>query len=68
MALEKMKRTTLTAKEAAEYLAIKPVTLRTWIKKDKGLPAHRVGKFWKFKRSELDDWIKSGKSAELEIE
>ena len=58
----------INIEEAAEYLAIKPVTLRTWIKKDKGLPAHRVGKFWKFKRSELDDWIKSGKSAELEIE
>ncbi len=49
--------------EAAEYLDIKTVTLRNWIKKKPGIPAHRVGKFWKFKRSELDEWIKSGKSA-----
>ncbi len=49
---------------AAEYLGVKPVTLRNWIKKlDRNIPAHRVGKLWKFKRSELDAWINSGKSA-----
>ena len=50
--------------EAAEYLGIKTVTLRNWIKKKADLPAHRIGKLWKFKRSELDEWIASGKSAE----
>ncbi|MBE7725127.1 MAG: helix-turn-helix domain-containing protein [Enterocloster citroniae] len=49
--------------EAAVYLGIKTVTLRNWIKKNSDIPAHRVGKLWKFKRSELDDWISSGKSA-----
>ena len=50
--------------EAAEYLGVKPGTIRDWIMKDKGVPAHKVGKLWKFKRSELDAWIQSGKSAE----
>lgn len=49
--------------EAAEYLGIKPVTLRGWIKKNDDLPAHRIGKLWRFKRRELDDWVASGKSA-----
>jgi excisionase family DNA binding protein len=49
--------------EAAEYLGIKVVTLRNWIKKDIDLPARKIGKLWKFKRSELDEWVKSGKSA-----
>lgn len=49
--------------EAAEYLGIKTVTLRNWIKKDEHIPAHKIGKLWKFKRSELDVWVKSGKSA-----
>ena len=40
--------------EAAEYLGIKTVTIRNWIKKEM-VPAH--------KRSELDEWVKSGKSA-----
>ena len=49
--------------EAAEYIGIKTVTLRGWIKKDPTLPAHKIGKQWKFKKSELDEWVKSGKSA-----
>jgi excisionase family DNA binding protein len=49
--------------EAAAYLGVKPVTVRDWIKKDKGVPAHKIGKQWKFKISELDAWVKSGKSA-----
>lgn len=48
--------------DAAAYLGIKTVTLRSWIKKKQDIPAHRVGKLWKFKRSELDEWITSGKS------
>lgn len=49
--------------EAAEYLGIKPVTLRSWIKKKDDLPAYRIGKLWRFKRNELDNWVSSGKSA-----
>lgn len=49
--------------DAADYLGIKPVTLRGWLRKDKGVPAHKIGKQWKFKRSELDAWVQSGKSA-----
>ena len=48
--------------EAAEYLGIKPVTLRKWIKEEKEVPAHKIGRLWKFKCSELDEWVKSGKS------
>jgi len=48
--------------EAADYLSIKPATLREWIKKDENLPAHKVGKQWKFKCSELDDWVKNKQS------
>lgn len=51
--------------EAAEYLGIKTVTLRNWIKKDDSIPAHKIGKLWKFKCSELDAWVQSGKSASV---
>lgn len=54
----------ISLEEAAKYMGIKPVTLRGWIKDtSNGLPAHKIGKFWKFKCSELDEWINSGKSA-----
>jgi len=49
--------------EAAAYLGVKPVTVRDWIRKGTGIPAHKIGKQWKFKISELDTWVKSGKSA-----
>lgn len=54
----------INIEEVAEYLGVKPVTVRTWIKKKNGIPAHKIGKQWKFKKSELDEWVLSGKSAE----
>lgn len=52
----------ISIEDAAVFLNIKPVTLRKWIKVN-SVPAHRIGKQWKFKRSELEAWVKSGKSA-----
>ena len=50
--------------EAAEYLGVKVGTVRSWLRKtENSVPAHKIGKQWKFKKSELDLWIKSGKSA-----
>lgn len=53
----------ISLEEAAEYLGVKPITIRDWIKKNNGIPAHKIGKQWKFKKSELDVWVNSGKSA-----
>ena len=50
--------------QAAQYLDGNKDTIRNWIKKS-SIPAHKVGKLWKFKKTELDEWIKSGKSANL---
>lgn len=33
-----------------------------WFKK--GMPAHKIGKLWKFKISEVDDWAKSGRASD----
>ncbi|MCL4463297.1 MAG: helix-turn-helix domain-containing protein [Firmicutes bacterium] len=48
--------------EVAQYIGVNKDTVRNWIKKD-AIPAHKIGKLWKFKLSEIDEWIKSGKSA-----
>jgi excisionase family DNA binding protein len=42
----------------SSYLDISRETVLRWIKR--GMPAHKVGKVWKFKRSEVDEWIRSG--------
>ena len=49
--------------DAAEYLGVNKDSIRNWIKKESGIPAHKIGKQWKFKKSELDAWVKSGQSA-----
>lgn len=49
--------------QAAEYLGVKATTIREWIKRNNGIPAHKIGRQWKFKKEELDEWVKSGRSA-----
>jgi excisionase family DNA binding protein len=45
--------------ETAQYMGIKRDTLYKWIIR-KDIPAHKVGRLWKFKLKEVDDWIKNG--------
>ena len=48
--------------EAANFLGVTKDTIRNWIKKNT-IPAHKIGKLWKFRKSELNEWVLSGKSA-----
>ena len=52
----------ISIEEAEEYLGVKPATIRDWIRKGKDIPAKKIGKQWKFKRLELDQWVQSGKA------
>lgn len=45
--------------EIASHLGVAIDTVYRWIERKK-LPAHRVGRLWKFKISEVDDWVTSG--------
>ena len=53
----------LSVDEIATYLGGGRETIYSWIDK-RDLPAHRVGRFWKFQKEEVDNWIKSGKAAD----
>lgn len=54
----------ISIEDAADYLGVNKDSIRNWIKKvDSQIPARKIGKQWKFKKSELDEWVKSGKSA-----
>jgi len=48
----------LSVAEIGMYLGIKRDTVYKWIR-DSKLPAHRIGKLWKFKISEVDEWVKN---------
>jgi excisionase family DNA binding protein len=49
----------LSVEEIAAYLGIKRDTVYKWIKR-KAMPAHKVGRLWKFRRDEVDQWVKQG--------
>ena len=49
--------------EICKYLGISRDTVLRWIS-TKNMPAHKIGKNWKFKISEIDEWIQSGKTEE----
>ena len=48
--------------QAASYMGVSKETIRNWIKKT-DIPAHKIGRLWKFKFSEVDEWVKSGNAA-----
>jgi excisionase family DNA binding protein len=52
----------LSVEEIAVYLGVSRDTIYSWVGKT-GIPAHKVGRLWKFKLSEVDKWVKSGASA-----
>ena len=43
--------------EVCEYLGITRDTCLSWIEK-RGMPAVKIGRTWKFKISEIDDWMR----------
>lgn len=49
----------LNVEEIANHLGVAPITVYRWLEKDT-IPAHRVGKLWKFKATEVDEWVKQG--------
>lgn len=55
----------LSVEEIAQYLGVSRDTVYDWISK-KQMPAHRVGRFWKFKADEVDRWVRAGEAAEAE--
>ena len=46
-----------------DYLDVSRETVLQWIN-NRNMPAHKVGRLWKFKISEVDEWIRSGGAAE----
>lgn len=53
----------LSVDEIGTYLGVKRDTIYKWIS-EKAMPAHRLGRFWKFKKDEIDDWVKTGGAAD----
>lgn len=46
----------MTVEEVARYLKLKPQTVYKWAQ-DGQIPAAKLGKEWRFRRTLLDEWI-----------
>lgn len=46
----------------AEHLGVSTDTIHRWIRNRK-MPAHQVGRLWKFKISHVDKWVQAGRAA-----
>ena len=53
----------LSVDEIAAHLGVNPDTIYKWITR-KSMPAHKLGRLWKFLASEVDQWVKGGHAAE----
>jgi len=49
----------LSVGEIAAHLGVNPDTIYKWITRKK-MPAHKLGRLWKFLASEIDQWGKAG--------
>ena len=54
----------LSVDEIGDYLGIKRDTVYKWIS-EKGMPGHKIGRLWKYKKDEVDTWVLEGKAGEL---
>lgn len=50
------------------FLDLRRAAQRTGSRRASALPAHRDGQLWKFKVSEVDDWVRAGGADEAERE
>ena len=57
----------LSVPEIAEYLGVSKDTVYTWVTNG-GLPGHKVGRFWKFKKDEVDEWVRAGGASNVNID
>jgi excisionase family DNA binding protein len=47
--------------EIARHLGVSEDTIHRWIR-NRAMPSNQIGRLWKFKISEVDDWVRSEKT------
>jgi excisionase family DNA binding protein len=55
----------VSTKEISLHLGVNKDTVHKWIR-NQNIPCHRIGKLWKFKISEVDEWVKNGMASNID--
>ena len=53
----------VSLEEISNHLGVSQDTVHRWIR-NRGMPAHKVGRLWKFKVTQVDAWVQAGKAKE----
>ncbi len=53
----------VSVEQVARHLGVAKDTVYRW-RERRNLPAHRIGRLWKFRLSEVDDWVRAGGTAD----
>ncbi len=56
----------LSIHEICSHLGVSKDSVYKWIDKH-DMPAHRMGRLWKFKKNEVDKWVKAGGASEKAV-
>ena len=51
----------VSLEEIALHLGVSQDTVHRWIRR-RGMPAHQIGRLWKFRLSQVDEWVQLGKT------
>lgn len=57
----------MSADEISAHLGVSKDTVYAWISVQ-NMPAHKVGRLWKFQASEVDEWVRQGGASTQENE
>ena len=61
-----MREPWVSVDDVANHLGVSKDTIYRWIEA-KALPAHRIGRLWKFKFDEVDEWVRKGGASEADV-
>ena len=53
----------LTVEQIADHLQVSKETIYRWLDRGK-IPAHRIGRQWRFQATEVDEWVRHGEATE----
>jgi excisionase family DNA binding protein len=49
----------VSVEDVSKHLGVARDSIYRWID-SRSLPAHKIGRLWKFKLSEVDEWVRAG--------
>jgi excisionase family DNA binding protein len=57
----------VSVEDVAKHLGVARDSVYRWIE-SRGLPAHKIGRLWKFKLSQVDAWVEAGGAEPGDVE